>query len=68
MVERDCKRIPIYLTPKGKPIGSGAYWGRVSVVIIQDVLFKKVGIIDPSSGLKYAIRGKDGLGQEGAIF
>ena len=61
-------RIPIFLTPKGMPMGSGAYWGQVSVVIIQDLLFKEVGIIDPSSSLKYALRGKDGLGSEGAVF
>ena len=61
-------RIPIFLTPKGKPIGSGAYWGQVSVVIIQEILFKEAGIVDPSSGLKYALRGKDGLGAEGTVF
>ncbi len=61
-------RIPIFLTPKGKPLGSGDYWGQTSVEIMLDALLKKVGIFDPPSVLKYALRGKDGLGAEGAIF
>ena len=60
-------RIPIFTTPRGKPMGSGAYWGQASVVIMQDVLFKEVGILDDLS-IKYAFRGKDGLGAKGDIF
>ena len=61
-------RIPIFLTPEGKPLGSGAYWGQASVVIQQDLLFKEVGILDGSTGLRFALRGKDGLGARGVIF
>ncbi len=61
-------RIPIFLTPQGKTLGEGAYWGQTSVVIMQENLFEHVGLIDPSSGLRYALRGKDGLGAKGDIF
>jgi two-component system, cell cycle sensor histidine kinase and response regulator CckA len=61
-------RIPIFLTPPGKTLGDGAYWGQTSVVIMQENLFHQVGLVDPSSGLRYALRGKDGLGAKGDIF
>ncbi len=61
-------RIPIFLTPKGKPFGSGEYWGQTCLVILEHELLKEAGIIYPSSGLKYALRGKDGLGAEGTVF
>jgi PAS domain S-box-containing protein len=62
-------RIPIFLTPKGKPFGSGEYWGQTCLVIEADALLKEAGIIYPSSGLKYALRyGKEGLGDEGTVF
>jgi PAS domain S-box-containing protein len=61
-------RVPIFLTPRGKPLGSGAYWGQTSMVIMQDVLFAEAGIGDESFRLNYAIRGRDGLGAQGAIF
>lgn len=61
-------RIPIFLTPKGKPFGSGEYWGQTCLVIVEHELLKEAGIIYPSSGLKYALRGKDGLGAEGTVF
>jgi PAS domain S-box-containing protein len=61
-------RIPIFLTSKGKPLGEGPYWGQTSVVIMQENLFEQIGIIDSSSGLKYSLRGKDGLGAKGPVF
>ena len=61
-------RIPIFLTPKGKPFGSGEYWGQTCLVIVADALLKEAGIIYPSSGLKYALRVKDGLGGKGTVF
>ncbi len=55
-------RTVVYVTPPdGKP-ESGNYWGLVSVLVKPDVLYKKAGLLDRSTELNYALRGKDGLG------
>ena len=62
-------RTPVFLTPSGKKPGSGNYWGIASMVINTDKLFEEAGISDKTAeGLRVAIRGKDGLGAEGALF
>ncbi|MEG4058664.1 MULTISPECIES: ATP-binding protein [unclassified Microcoleus] len=61
-------RTPIFLTPVGKPPESGRYWGMVSIGIDWNILLKEAGLLDSSAKLKYAIRGKDGLGAGGEVF
>jgi diguanylate cyclase (GGDEF)-like protein/PAS domain S-box-containing protein len=61
-------RLPVYLTPPGGKPGSGRYWGLAQVVILQDALFREAGLLDPDSGLDFALRGKDGEGAAGSVF
>ncbi|MGD2183749.1 response regulator [Lusitaniella coriacea] len=61
-------RTPIFLTPPNRPPESGSYWGMVGIIIERDTLFKEAGLIDSSTPLQYALRGKDGLGEKGEIF
>lgn len=65
-------RTPVFLTPSGKKPGTGDYWGIASMVINMATLFKGAGIscvtCSTVEGLRIAIRGKDGLGEEGALF
>ncbi len=50
-------------TPQGEQ-----FWGLVSAVIDSDRLFRSVGLADPSLPIEVAIRGKDALGPNGAVF
>jgi two-component system sensor histidine kinase ChiS len=61
-------RTPIFLTPPGKAPESGRYWGLVGIIIEQSTLFEEAGLLDPKVKLRYAIRGKDGLGAAGEVF
>jgi serine phosphatase RsbU (regulator of sigma subunit)/CHASE1-domain containing sensor protein len=62
-------RSPIYLSPPGQPPESGDYWGMTGIVIEQNQLFADAGLVNSSSSsLQYALRGKDGLGDKGALF
>lgn len=47
---------------------SGEYWGVLSTVIDSDRLFDAIGIGKAPHGVEYALRGKDGLGPDGAVF
>ena len=61
-------RTPIFLTPPNEVPESGAYWGLAGIIIDQNTLFKEAGLLDRNSDVKYAIRGKDGLGADGEVF
>ena len=61
-------RTPVFLTPPGKTPESGDFWGMVGIIIDQNTLFHDAGLLDPSSKLRYTIRGKDGLGDDGEVF
>jgi two-component system sensor histidine kinase ChiS len=61
-------RTPIFLTPPGAAPESGRYWGLVGIIIDQKTLFQEAGLINSKSQLRYAIRGKDGLGAKGEVF
>jgi two-component system sensor histidine kinase ChiS len=61
-------RTPVFLTPPGQPAQSGSYWGMVGIIVDRDALFRDAGLFDPKLGLRYALRGKDGLGATGSIF
>ncbi len=58
-------RSPIYWLPTGgtKPV----YWGQSSLVLMSDDLFREAGLFDYPA-LRLAIRGQNGLGDQGAYF
>lgn len=55
-------RVPVF-TGKNKE-----FWGLVSSLIRLDVLFEHVNMEEKQTGLRLALRGKDGRGEEGDIF
>ncbi|MCG8471836.1 MAG: sensor domain-containing diguanylate cyclase [Desulfobacterales bacterium] len=55
-------RSPIFLGEKG-----GSYWGIASMVTDVDSLYAASGLMDGGM-IRYALRGKDGLGEEGELF
>jgi two-component system sensor histidine kinase ChiS len=61
-------RTPIFLTPPNQAPESGSYWGLTGIILDQDTLFKEAGLLEKKSSIKYAIRGKDGLGEQGEVF
>lgn len=46
----------------------GTYWGVVSLVLDSDSLFRAVGLAQHTGDIRYALRGKDGLGKMGETF
>lgn len=59
-------RIPIVTTGPG---GSPHYWGLASVAINPFPIFGRAGVRpDARDGVRYALRGKDGLGAWGEVF
>jgi two-component system sensor histidine kinase ChiS len=61
-------RTPIFITPPDQAPESGSYWGLTGIILDQDTLFKEAGLLEKKSSIKYAIRGKDGLGEQGEVF
>jgi len=53
-------------TPVFMPDGS--YWGLLSLVINSDILLEHAQQTAAKQGLVIAVRGKDGLGEKGAVF
>lgn len=60
-------RIPIVFT---KPGGAPVYWGLASVAIDPLPIFRRAGVLPGGSAnsIRYALRGRDGLGAQGAVF
>jgi diguanylate cyclase (GGDEF)-like protein len=59
-------RIPVVFT---RPDGSPRYWGLVSVAVDPLPIFQRAGVQpDVRGGLRFALRGKDGLGAQGEVF
>ena len=54
-------RLPVFLE-------NGRYWGLISTVINIDKLFNATLPNEETSGLRLALRGKDGLGAQGTVF
>jgi diguanylate cyclase (GGDEF)-like protein len=44
------------------------YWGMLSVVLDFDKLFAAAGMQELADDVRYAMRGKDGLGAQGEVF
>ncbi|SDE74426.1 diguanylate cyclase [Rhodospira trueperi] len=45
-----------------------AYWGIVSLVLDAESLFKTVGLAPLRDGVRYALKGRDGKGEDGAMI
>lgn len=59
-------RIPILFA---RPDGGADYWGLASVAIDPAPIYRYAGIRnDDPKGMRYALRGRDGLGAEGEVF
>ncbi|SCY76203.1 diguanylate cyclase domain-containing protein [Desulfoluna spongiiphila] len=54
-------RIPIY--PR-----DNVYWGVASVSIDEESLYRFSGLLGPDPTVRYALKGKDGLGEAGEVF
>ena len=61
-------RTPIYLANHWDSSQVNSYWGLASVVIEQDRLFTAAGLYTPDLNIRFAIKGKDGLGAEGDMI
>lgn len=56
-------RIPVFLDRQQ----DDQFWGIISAVIDSDAFFKASGLIEGEMPIELAIRGKDGLGENGAM-
>ena len=59
-------RLPIFLPSEGGR--KERFWGFSIILIDLDTVLEAGGLLEQATGLRYAIRGKDGLGAEGAVF
>ena len=61
-------RSVIFVTPPGGESESGNFWGLAIIVVDVDLVYEEAGLLDRSTELNYALRGKDGLGASGEVF
>ncbi|NIT64254.1 MAG: EAL domain-containing protein [Gammaproteobacteria bacterium] len=62
-------RTPIYLGSPSGELGKGEYWGLVTILIDARTLLAEAGLSGETlHGLRYALRGADGLGARGEVF
>ncbi len=62
-------RTPIFMKDSPASNSGQRYWGIASTVIDFDTLMKSTGFADGmSENIRFALRGKDGLGEGGEIF
>jgi len=54
-------RTPVFLE-------NGSYWGILSLVLDMSSLFEAAGVSLEEDGVRFALRGKDGLGERGEVF
>jgi len=59
-------RLPVFQPSEGER--KERFWGFSVIVLDLAPLLKEGGLLGQDTGLRYAIRGKDGLGAEGAVF
>lgn len=57
-------RTPVFLSGQDK----SRYWGLAQALIDTNVIFREAGLLDKSAHMRYALRGRDGLGAVGEIF
>lgn len=56
-------RVPIFLAQQPH-----TYWGIASIVINIEKFYEACGLTSPNTQVRYALRGKDGLGEAGEVF
>lgn len=59
-------RMPVFIINDAEE--EKAFWGLVSAVIDVDQLYRASGLLDDDLPVEIAIRGKDALGAQGALF
>lgn len=50
------------------PGHNGEFWGMTDIVIYKDPLLSEAGFSTVDRGFRFALKGKDGTGENGAIF
>jgi len=66
---RIISRTPIFMRDSPVSRREPRYWGIASIVIDFDTLIRSTGLADRTSqNIRFALRGKDGLGAAGATF
>jgi len=61
-------RQPIYSSGPNEAPSPENFWGFSVILIDLEPLLKAGGVIDNSSDMQFALRGKNGLGPSGAVF
>jgi signal transduction histidine kinase/sensor domain CHASE-containing protein len=61
-------RTPIFVSTPNQSSKVGKYWGMSATVIDFQKLIQVVGLNTANSPLRIALRGRDGLGKQGAVF
>lgn len=61
-------RTPVYVAAAGEEGPEERYWGLASIVIEKDRLFQAAGLYDPGLDIEIAMKGKDGLGEDGEMI
>jgi serine phosphatase RsbU (regulator of sigma subunit) len=61
-------RTPIFILSSSATVEKKIYWGFASVVVDVNTIYKEAGLFEKNTSLRYALRGKDGLGEKGAVF
>jgi diguanylate cyclase (GGDEF)-like protein/PAS domain S-box-containing protein len=58
-------RFPVFISGRGS---TNSFWGIVSAVIDVPMLYNDSGLLSAAANLDIAIIGRDGLGEDGALF
>jgi len=61
-------RHPIYMAAKKGASGDGEFWGFATVFIDFQPLVEASGLLNASSDVQFALRGKNGLGANGEVI
>lgn len=56
-------RIPIFLAGE-----DNSYWGIASIVMDIERFYSSCGLLEENGNVRYALRGRDGLGEQGEVF
>lgn len=61
-------RTPIFLPKSDGSRTRGEFWGLASIVVDADAVFRAAGFASQDDTFRFALQGKDGLGEAGEIF
>lgn len=59
-------RMPVYVT--GPTASAERFWGFATILLNVEKLFESAGLVDEALEYEIALRGRDGLGEGGAVF